>query len=99
MQNEYGIYVEASIRGYHAYFQTSTVYIGKILTCKVESDNEYDKYAVVVKNEDGYTVGHVPIELAKVFQKFLVDCSEREAECIGRKYNEGEGKDLKYQGL
>jgi hypothetical protein len=94
MENEYGIYVEASIHGYHAYFQTSTVYIGEILACEVEPDNEYDKYAVVVKNEDGYTVGHVPIKLSKTFHKFLVDYGELEVECIGSKYNEGEGKGL-----
>ena len=94
MENEYGIYVEASIRGYHAHFQTWTVYIGEILTCEVEPNNEYDKYGVVLKNEDGYTVGHVPIELSKTFHKFLVDYGELEAECIGSKYNEGEGKGL-----
>ena len=94
MENEYGIYVEASIHGYHACFQTSTVYISEILTCEVEPNNEYDKCAVVVKNKDGYTVGHVPIELSKIFHKFLEDYGELEAECIGSKYNTGEGKGI-----
>ena len=35
--------------------------------CERELDNAYDKYAVAVNNEQGKVVGHVPIELSKVF--------------------------------
>ena len=31
MTNEYELYLEASTRGYHAYFKDATVYIGEIL--------------------------------------------------------------------
>ena len=76
MANEHELYIEASVRGYHAYFKDSTVYIGEILTCEVEPDNEHDPHAVLVKNQDGKCVGHVPIELSKTFHKFLLDCGE-----------------------
>ena len=39
-------------------------------------------------------VGHVPIELSKVFSIFLKDYGEVEAECIGSRYNAGTGKGL-----
>ena len=71
-----------------------TVHIGEVLACEVETDNEHDRYAVVVKNEGGKTVGHVPIELSKVFNAFLADYSDIEAECIGNRYNRGGGKGL-----
>ena len=57
-------------------------------------DNVHDKYAVAVKNEDQTLVGHVPIELSKIFSRYLWDCGEIEAECIGALYNKGEGKGL-----
>ena len=39
-------------------------------------------------------VGHVPKELSKIFNKFLKDYGEIEAECIGNRYNAGQGKGL-----
>ena len=41
-----------------------------------------------------HTVGHVPIELSKLFNKFVSDGGEVEAECIGNRYNAGQGKVL-----
>lgn len=75
MANEYELYLEASTRGYHAYFKDATVYIGKILFCELEPDNQHSKYAVVVKNEDDSIVGHVPAELSKIFNK--KKCNQR----------------------
>ena len=57
----------------------------------MELDNSHDKYAVVVKNQDGNLVGHVPKELSRLFHKFL-DFGELEAECIGNRLNAGKGK-------
>ena len=51
--------------------------------CERELDNAYDKYAVAVNNEQGKVVGHVPIELSKVFARFIRNYGEVEAECIG----------------
>lgn len=42
-----------------------------------------------MKNEDGKTVGLVPIELSKVFNAFLADYGAIEAERIGNRYNSG----------
>ena len=49
MANEYELYLEASTRGYHAYFKDATVYIGEILFCEQEPDNQHSKYAVNMK--------------------------------------------------
>ena len=93
---KYEVYIEASVRGYHAYFKEITVSVGEILWCEIEESNEHDKYAVAVKNQEMHTVGHVPIELSKLFNKFLDDGGEVEAECIGHRYNAGHGKGLEF---
>ena len=59
--------------------------------CERELDNAYDKYAVAVSNEQGKVVGHVAIELLKIFARFIRDYGEVEAGCIGARYNRGEG--------
>ena len=33
-----------------AYYMNATVYIGEILDCEIEPENDHDKYAVAVKN-------------------------------------------------
>ena len=70
MANEYEVYLEASTRGYHAYFKESTVYIGEILLCEMEPDNLHSRFAIAVKYEEDKIVGHVPAELSKIY-KFL----------------------------
>ena len=62
--------------------------------CEIEGDNPHDKYAVAVKNESGQTVGNIPIEISKIMNKFIRDCGEVEVECIGHRYNVGQGKGL-----
>lgn len=96
MADEYEVFIEASVRGYHAYFNDVTVVIGEVLMCERELDNAYDKYAVAVSNEQGKVVGLVPIELSKVFARFIRDYGEVEAECIGARYNRGGGKGLEF---
>ena len=86
--------VESSIHGYHAYCRDINVDVGEVMTCKKEPDNEHDEHTVAVKKTGSEEwVGHVPIELSKIFSKFLSDSGEIEAECIGSRYNVGEGKD------
>ena len=43
------------------------------------------------KCQDG---GHVSVELSEIFHKFLEDYGEILVECIGFRYNRGEGKGL-----
>ena len=81
-----------SVRGYHAYFKDTTVCFGEILFCETESDNSFDKYAVAVKTDNGELVGHVPIELSKIFTDFLKDYGDIEVECTDCRYNLGKGK-------
>lgn len=88
------MFVKSSVRGYHAYFKYSTVRVGDLMMCEIEEDNSHDKYAVEVKNESGQTVGHIPIEISKITNKFIPDCGEVEVECIGHRYNLGQGKGL-----
>lgn len=88
MANEYQLFIESSVRGYHAY-NDATVYIGEMLECKLELNNAHNEYAVVVKKQSGENVGHVPIELSQAFHKFIADYGEIEAECIGDRFNAG----------
>ena len=46
MADEYEVFIEASVRGYHAYFKDATVVIGEVLMCERELDNAYDKPGV-----------------------------------------------------
>ncbi|KAJ7369701.1 Meiosis-specific protein mei4 [Desmophyllum pertusum] len=46
MADEYEFYVQASVRGYHAYFVDATVYIGEVMDCEMEPENDHDRYAV-----------------------------------------------------
>ena len=62
--------------------------------CEIEENNDHDKYAIAVKNESGQIVRHVPIEISKIMCKFIHDCGEVEVECIGHRYNVGQGKGL-----
>lgn len=94
MGEEHEVFIESSVRGYHAYFVNASVAIVEVLTCERDHDNVHDKYAIAVKNEDQTLVDHVPIELSKIFCRYLRDYGEIEAECIGAQYNKGEGKGL-----
>lgn len=94
MSEVHEVFVESSVGGYHAYFKYSTVHVGDLTMCEIEGDNPHDKYAVAVKNESGQTVGHIPIEISKIMNKFIRDCGEVEVECIGHRYNVGQGKGL-----
>ena len=94
MGEEHEVFIESSVRGYHAYFVNTSVGIGEVLTCERDHDNVHDKYAIAVKNEDQTLVGHVPIEFSKIFSRFLRDHWGIEAECISARYNKGEGKGL-----
>ena len=87
------MFVESSIRGYHAY-KKEEVFVGEVMVCEPEEDNAHDKYAVSVQKANGKIVGHVPIEVSKVFCQFLKAYGEIEAECIGSRYNAGAGKGL-----
>lgn len=96
MAEECEVYIESSVRGYHAYFKDTTVCVGEVLRCEIEDNNEHDKYAIAVRNEEGKLVGHVPIELSKRFNKLLQDYGDIEAECIGNRFNAGHGKGLEF---
>ena len=63
---------------------SSVVYIGEVLFFELEPENRYSRYAIMVKNEDNRIVGHVPAELSKIFNKFLLEYGQIEAECIGK---------------
>ena len=52
-------------------FVNASVAIGGLFTCERDHDNMHDKYAIAVKNEDQTLVGHVPIELSKIFSHFM----------------------------
>ena len=94
MAEDMQFFAESSLRGYHAYHKCVNVFIGEVLHCEAGNDNEFDKNAVALKNENGQVVGHIPIELSKVFAKFLQNYGEIEGECIGSRYNLGKGNGM-----
>ena len=86
-------FCESSVRGYHEYKQCQ-VFIGEILNCREQKYNPHDEFAVEVTNQDGETIGHVPIEISRFVHLFLVSDGEVDAEVIGSRFNVGEGKGL-----
>ena len=49
---------EAAIKGYHAYMIDWTPILGENLSTRPESENEIEKYAVVV-TKDARVIGHL----------------------------------------
>lgn len=64
------------------------------MKCEIEENNAREKYAVAVTDESGQIVGHVPIEISRLFYKFIQDYGEVQAECIGDRFNAGQGEGL-----
>ena len=89
MSEEY----ESSI---HTYFKNSAVCVGDLM-CEIKENNEHDKICCCGKDEFGQIVGHVPIEISRPFSKFIRDYGEIETECIGNRFNAGQGKGLEIQ--
>ena len=68
------IKVFSNIKGYHAYKEKCS--IGTKLNVEMELTNKYDKYAMIVKSQEGNIVGHVParpVALQKVFYDWMDD--------------------------
>ena len=80
MSGVHEVFVESSVRDYHAYFKYSTVHVGDLMMCEIEEYNPHNKYAVAVKNKSGQTGGHIPIEISKIMNKFIYDYEEVEVE-------------------
>ena len=74
------------------YFVDATVYTGEVMDCKMELENDHDRYAVAVRNKDKKIVGHIRVELSKSFHKFLSQHGQIEAECIDSRFNASQGK-------
>ena len=62
--------VETVIRGHHVYKEIWTPTLGEILSCRRETDNFHDRFAVaVMKGTD--LVGHVPKKISTICSLFL----------------------------
>lgn len=96
MVEECEVYIEFSVCGYYVYFKIILVCVGEVLKCEIEDNNEYDKYVIVVRNEEGRFFGYVFIEFLKCFNKLLWDFGEIEVECIGDCFNFGYGKGFEF---
>ena len=64
------------------------------MDCEVEPENDHDRYAVAIRNKGEKIVGHVQVELSKIFHKFLSHHGQIEGECIGSRFNAGQGNGL-----
>ena len=66
-------------------------YFRNFMVCRCSKDYNYNyNYNL----QSGQILGHVPIEISKIMCKFIRDCGEVEVECIGHRYNVGQGKGL-----
>ena len=64
-------HLDSFVRGYHAYKDIWTPKVRDENFClKSESENQHDKFAVAIPLEEK-VVGHVPINLSKIFHQFL----------------------------
>ena len=62
--------VESCVRGHHVFKRTWTPSVGEELSCKRESGNNKDPYAVAVMRR-GTVVGHVPRKISAACFLFL----------------------------
>ena len=86
--------INSYVRGYHAYMDRWTPALGQVLTLKREPNNDKDKHAVAVLNDD-VIVGHVPYNLAPRFPQYLRrEVNKAFAEVTGEKVNRGAGYGL-----
>ena len=75
---------DSCIRGYHIY-QTIWVPVnGEILTCRQESSNPHDRYAVSV-HRDEQAVGHLPRKISRLCSLFLGRSGSITATVTGRR--------------
>ena len=63
--------LDSFVRGYHPYNDIWAPKVGDENLClKSESENQHDKFAVAILLQEK-VVGHVPINLSKIFHQFL----------------------------
>ncbi len=90
------VQLNSFIRGYHAYTDVWTPFIGEELLLRREPDNVKDSSAVSVVKE-GEIVGHIPFNISNVVSHFLRrDINKGFAIVTGDKVNRGAGYGLKY---
>ena len=81
--------INSYVSGYHAYMDRWTPALGQVLILKREPNNDKDKHAVAVLNDD-VIVGHVPYNLAPRFSQYLRrEVNKAFAEVTGEKANRG----------
>ena len=86
--------VSSFVRGYHAYQDLWSPVVNETLLAKREPTNVVDNNAVAIYTEE-IVVGHVPHNLAQIFNRFLRrDVNKIFAEITGAKVNRGAGYGL-----
>lgn len=76
--------VPGIVRGYHVYQRIWTPFVGERATTVREPDNEHDRYAVaVLEDETLCTVGHLPREISKECSFFIRRGGEIDVEVTG----------------
>ena len=86
--------VNSYIRGYHAYMDIWSPFVGEQLPLEREPNNSHDCFCVAVK-KDGSIVAHLPFNLAPTVSAFLKrSTNSRVAKVTGSKVNRGGGYGL-----
>ena len=87
--NEVIYLYESVIRGHHVYKRIWTPTTGEILSVNSDPANRHDRFARAVLKV-GAIVGHVPREVSRIFQFFLMSGGKIMCEVTGsRKYGKG----------
>ena len=91
--------ISSYIRGYHAYMDIWTPRVGDdTLICQHEENNVYDLHAVSIVHNDlvnNRIVGHVPLNYAPIFHRFLKLPNHRiRCRVTGERINRGGGYGL-----
>ena len=68
--NIYECFIDSVVRGHHVYKTIWNPFVGEVLVCEQENDNDEDPCAVVVKMDDAI-VGHVPRKISGICWNFL----------------------------
>lgn len=94
---DYHLYLETSVRGYHAYVQnlSKDLNLGEIFYAEHDSSAVmHDPNVMRYAQSDGETVGHIPKYLSRLCFQFVEDGGEIDAEVIGKRFNAGKGMGL-----
>ena len=71
IENGYSFSVEAMVRGYNVHKDIWTAVVGEEFSCKRETSNSSNPFAVAVMRGETTVLGHVPRKISSICSLFL----------------------------